>query len=425
MHSMDEKVSSFKSTLKYALGPGLILAAAAIGVSHLVQSTRAGALYGFALVWAVILANLSKYPFLEFSPRYTVVMKESLIQGYKRLGPWALWSFGIFTVFTMCIVQAAVTVVTASLANELTGLNLSPLLMSLLVLMVCLLLLIKGQYSALDSAIKIILVVLTLSTIVAVVMAFTRPDAMALPEAPTVWDASGITFMIALMGWMPILLDASAWHSLWILERSKQTKHQPILKETLIDFNIGMIGAGVLALAFLSLGALIMFGSSETFASSGSEFASQLVQLYTSTLGEWTYWIIIICAFTAMFSTTLTVTDAYPRTCSHLFNLGRLDRPKETPWYSSYKGLLVVISLVSLIILYFAGGNFIFMVDLATSVSFLTAPVFAFINYKLIYSKHFPEESRPPVWLKWLSWAGMIFITGFALLFMIWRFFLN
>lgn len=422
---MDGKVTTIKSTLKYALGPGLILAAAAIGVSHLVQSTRAGALYGFALVWAVILANLSKYPFLEFSPRYTVVMKESLIQGYKRLGPWALWSFGVFTVFTMCIVQAAVTVVTASLANELTGLNLSPLMMSSLVLLVCLLLLIKGQYSALDGAIKIILVVLTISTIIAVVMAFTRPDALALPGAPSVWDASGITFMIALMGWMPILLDASAWHSLWIMERSKQTKHEPALKDTLIDFNIGMIGAGVLALAFLSLGALIMFGSSETFASSGSEFASQLVELYTSTLGEWTYWIIIVCAFTAMFSTTLTVTDAYPRTCSHLFNLNRLDKPEETPWYSTYRGLLVIISLFSLVILYFAGGNFIFMVDLATSVSFLTAPVFAFINYKLIYSKHFPEEYRPSKWLKWLSWAGMIFITGFALLFMIWKFFLN
>lgn len=422
---MDGKVTTIKSTLKYALGPGLILAAAAIGVSHLVQSTRAGALYGFALVWAVILANLSKYPFLEFSPRYTVVMKESLIQGYKRLGPWALWSFGVFTVFTMCIVQAAVTVVTASLANELTGLNLSPLIMSSLVLMVCLLLLIKGQYSALDGAIKIILVVLTISTIIAVVMAFTRPDALALPEAPSVWDASGITFMIALMGWMPILLDASAWHSLWIMERSKQTKHEPVLKDTLIDFNIGMIGAGILAIAFLSLGALIMFGSSETFASSGSEFASQLVELYTSTLGEWTYWIIIVCAFTAMFSTTLTVTDAYPRTCSHLFNLNRLDKPEETPWYSTYRGLLVIISLFSLVILYFAGGNFIFMVDLATSVSFLTAPVFAFINYKLIYSKHFPVEYRPSTWLKWLSWAGMIFITGFALLFMIWKFFLN
>ena len=67
---MSDSLSKTKSTLKYAFGPGLILAAAAIGVSHLVQSTRAGAEFGFTLIWAVVLANLSKYPFLEFGPIY-------------------------------------------------------------------------------------------------------------------------------------------------------------------------------------------------------------------------------------------------------------------------------------------------------------------------------------------------------------------
>ena len=41
-----------------SLGPGLLWAGAAIGVSHLVQSTRAGAGFGFALVWVVVLANV-------------------------------------------------------------------------------------------------------------------------------------------------------------------------------------------------------------------------------------------------------------------------------------------------------------------------------------------------------------------------------
>ena len=42
------------------LGPGLLFAGAAIGVSHLVQSTRAGADFGFSLIWALILANFIK-----------------------------------------------------------------------------------------------------------------------------------------------------------------------------------------------------------------------------------------------------------------------------------------------------------------------------------------------------------------------------
>ena len=45
------------------LGPGLLFAGAAIGVSHLVQSTKAGADFGLGLIWALIIANIFKYPF--------------------------------------------------------------------------------------------------------------------------------------------------------------------------------------------------------------------------------------------------------------------------------------------------------------------------------------------------------------------------
>ena len=54
--------------MKYKkLGPGLLFAGAAIGVSHLVQSTRAGAEYGLTLLWAIILANLFKRKTLTFN----------------------------------------------------------------------------------------------------------------------------------------------------------------------------------------------------------------------------------------------------------------------------------------------------------------------------------------------------------------------
>ena len=47
------------------LGPGLLFAGAAIGVSHLVQSTRAGADFGWGLIWALLLVNIFKYPFFS------------------------------------------------------------------------------------------------------------------------------------------------------------------------------------------------------------------------------------------------------------------------------------------------------------------------------------------------------------------------
>lgn len=55
------------------LGPGLLYAGAAVGVSHLVQSTRAGGMFGFELILAIVIIHLIKYPFFEFGPRYTEI----------------------------------------------------------------------------------------------------------------------------------------------------------------------------------------------------------------------------------------------------------------------------------------------------------------------------------------------------------------
>ncbi len=409
--------------VKQSLGPGLLMAAAAIGVSHLVQSTRAGATFGFALVWAVVLANIFKYPFLEYGPRYAIATGESMIEGYKRLGNWAIGIFVVFTIGTMFAVQAAVTIVTASLAAELTGIALTPLIWSAIILGICILLLLSGQYSALDGAIKLIMVVLAVSTIIALAAAIIQGEQQTMPAnlTPSIWNVAGISFLIALMGWMPIPIDAAAWHSLWTLERVKQTKYTPKLRESLIDFNIGYIGAAVLALGFLFLGALVMYGSGTEYAGSGTAFSSQLISLYTSSLGQWAYPVIIICAFTTMFSTTLTVTDAYPRVSRRMLEVVVPKSFTTKDDIAIYRTLLLVISLLSLGVLYFLGDQFTLMVDLATTLSFLTAPVLAYINYRLVTADHMPEHCVPRPWLKWLSRGGLIFLTGFALLYLYWQ----
>ena len=79
--------------LKKTLGPGILFASTAIGVSHLVQSTRAGANYGFGLLFFVVIANLFKYPFFEFGSRFANATETSIIDGYKQLGMWVLWSY--------------------------------------------------------------------------------------------------------------------------------------------------------------------------------------------------------------------------------------------------------------------------------------------------------------------------------------------
>ena len=60
------------------IGPGLLFAGSAIGVSHLVQSTKAGANFGFGLLWVLFFINLIKYPFFQFGPRYAAATGQNL-----------------------------------------------------------------------------------------------------------------------------------------------------------------------------------------------------------------------------------------------------------------------------------------------------------------------------------------------------------
>ena len=107
------------------LGPGLLFAGAAIGVSHLVQSTRAGADFGWGLLWALVLSNLFKYPFFQFGARYALATHKSLLDGYAQLGKTYLWVFFFLSLATMFTIQTAVTIVTASLASILFGFTLT------------------------------------------------------------------------------------------------------------------------------------------------------------------------------------------------------------------------------------------------------------------------------------------------------------
>ena len=107
-----------------ALGPGILFASTCIGVSHLVQSTRAGAMYGFSFLVAIILANLFKYPFFEFASRYTGSTGKSIIDGYAKEGKWVLVLYLLITIPSMFTVTAAVTFVTSGLMSNMVGIEL-------------------------------------------------------------------------------------------------------------------------------------------------------------------------------------------------------------------------------------------------------------------------------------------------------------
>ena len=390
------------------LGPGLLFAGAAIGVSHLVQSTRAGADFGWGLVWALLLINLFKYPFFQYGPRYAQATGETLLDGYYKLGKGYLWAYFILNFGTMFTIQSAVTVVTAGIASTLFGITDDIVTWSVFITLICGILLLLGKYNWLDKLIKVIMVILAVSSILAVGFAFFKNE-QPISFQQVFPDQGGLLFLIAFLGWMPAPLDISIWHSIWTLEKNKTNANKSSIKESLFDFNVGYIATVILALCFLGLGALVMFGTGLEFSSQGGVFASQLINLYTSTIGTGVYFLIAIAALTTMFSTTITTLDASPRAMNKTIELLYPKRKR-----SDYKLWLLILAGGTISIFVFLLSEMGLLIRIATVLSFITAPFYAFLNFKLVRSDQMPKKDKPGKGLQILSVLGLLFLTSFA-----------
>ncbi len=420
---MKQQLSTFSKTA----GPGILFASTAIGVSHLIQSTRAGADFGLLILGFVILATLLKYPFFEFGSRYANATNSSMIDGYKKLGKPALWLYFILTIGSMFFVTGAVGFVTAGFFENLFGLDFLGEWTIFILFAICVSILAVGKYNALDSLIKTVAIVLLVSTVTAFVLVLYNG-----PIEPVdgfiqkdLWAVSGIFFLLALMGWMPAPLDISSWNSLWTLERIKQSNYKPKLKETLFEFRFAYLITGILAIMFVALGSFIFFGSGEELPNNNADFAHKVVTLYTHTIGDWSHVIISASAFAVMFGTIIAVFDGYSRSLKRTVELLFIKNDNDSNSHSRllYVVPLLIIATGSLVVIFQFGDNLKALVDFATVLSFVVAPIIAIFNLRLVTGKYLAKFAHPSFGMKILSVAGILFLGGFALFFLIAKFY--
>lgn len=404
----EEQSSTLKSRLS-ALGPGILMASAAVGGSHLIASTQSGAIYGWQLAIIIILANLFKYPFFRFGVQYTLDTNKTLLEGYKEKGTIYLFIFFVLNVFSTVINTAAVSLLSAVILSFVVPLPVPTL--SLTVLVVSTAILLFGQYRLLDGLSKFVMICLTLATVLAVAIAASRgavaPEGYV-SESP--WQLGALAFIVALMGWMPAPIEISAINSMWVVAKKRITKVS--YRDGIFDFNVGYIGTALLALVFLALGALVQYGSGVPVEMVGGKYVAQLIGMYAATIGDWARGLIALIAFLCMFGTTLTVIDGYSR--SNVESLRILLKKKGTR--ASYLNIAFVAASVSgALIIFFFNNALGPMLKFAMIASFVTTPVFATLNLLLVLK----GEHKVKGGLLWLSLIGLLYLTAFTLLFIV------
>lgn len=400
------------------LGPGILFAATAIGVSHLVQSTTAGAQFGLSMLIFVVLSNVLKYPFFDYGSRYAAVTGKTLIHGYSELHRVWIVVFSVFTIISALMVTATVGAVTIGFLEKLFHFNQIlnfKYATHLILFSSCFLILYRGGFNSLEKVIKMLGILLLVGTLIAFISAiFKGPIVSDLFPALA---EDGWLFLLPLMGWMPTAVDLSTWNSIWTVEKTEQMGLKIPVKDTLKEFAFGYWISAILAVFFVFMGAFLVYGSDKVIPNNAVEFSQFVIDLYTTSIGGWAFYFISIAAFSIMFSTFIAVLDGYTRSIHISFNLLR----KNTEGRKSQNAIiLTIIGTLSLLIIFVFEhlGSFRILVNSATILSFLFAPVIAILNFRLVQKDKIGNYA-PGIKMRILSYVGIIFLIGFSVWYLI------
>jgi len=413
------------------LGPGLLFAATSVGTSHLVQSTRAGALYGLALLLIVIAANAVKYPAFRFASDYLPATGFTLLEAYRRQGRWVLCVYFLITLSSLLFAVSALALMSAGLIKVVFSLDLPTHWLALGLIAGTSAILIVGHYNALERVTKVLVVIMMVCTLIATATIIPEIDWSGdVQWLPTQLDIAGLMFVAALIGWMPVPMDASVWQSLWAKAKAENSETPPTLAQSRFDFNLSFIGTLVLAICFMLLGAGLMHDKGIELQSGSAAFSAQLISLYQAVFGSAAGPVIGIAALAIIYSSLLAIMDAFPRALSSLHRRW-LDIPEDQDDHTLnesdpfYIGTLLVMATGAALTYQFFMTSLTSLIDMAATIAFITAPLIAYLNHRAIRADHVPLECRPGNLMTLYSRFSIAVMIGFACAYLYLRFWLS
>jgi len=404
------------------LGPGMMVAAVGVGVSHLVQSTRAGADFGLSLIWLVILIVVLKYPAFRFAVDYATATGRSLVTGYSRISKVALTWLGLAFIVDMFIAPAAVALVTAGLIISIFDIPYNAPAVAVGLMIISALILLNGHYMKAEKIVKVMVISFSILTVAAMVISLPLLGSNDRPIFATLnFDRSLLLFIIAVTGWMPMPLSGAIFQSKWIVEKRRAVGAENFnYRQALTDLRVGYGLTLVLAICFVVMGTAVLFETDRIAPQNPGAFAAELLSIFTTVFGSWMYPIISVAALAVMWSTLVALMDAGPRVVDRLFSFAN-KHPDETP--DRYTMFLAIQVVGVMAIVLFLMGGFVAFLDFATSMGFLAAPAIAYYNYRAVTSPEIAAEFRPNATLVVWSWISVVSLAGFAISYFVFRFF--
>ena len=316
----------------------------------------------------------------------------------------------------MFIATGAVALVTAGLVISVFKLPVAGTHVAVGLMVVSAAILINGQYARAERIVKLLVLSFTVLAVIATILSLPLlgSDDRGL-FAELVPHKSLALFVIAMAGWMPMPSNGAILYSKWICEKKAISSDGFDYRGALQDFRLGYGLTLLLALCFVVMGTAVLFDTGREVPSSAAGFATELLGIFTTVIGNWVYPVIAVAGIAVLWSTQFALMDALPRVSDRLFSIVSGRAADAPPLFSRF--LLIQVAGVTVMLLFLMKGFTTFLY-FATSMGFVASPAIAYYNYRAITSAAIPSEYHPSSGMVAWSWAGIVFLTAFAIAFL-------
>jgi Mn2+/Fe2+ NRAMP family transporter len=410
-----------------SIGPGLILTANIVGTGELIATTKLGSEAGFTLLWFILFACFIKVFVQVELGRYALAEGVGSLEILNRFpGPrlgvkWVVWFWFLMYIGTLCQMAGMVGGVARIFAPKTPwGPHAA---WAAATALSCALMLVAGRYSLVEKGSTIMVVLFTLTNLVAAALLQRTSFAVGAGDVaqgfafglPPDLGTAFVVFGITGVGAAELM-----FYPIWCLEKGYAKACGPRdgtpewserargwMRVMRWDAWCSMVVYTVGTVCFYLLGAAILHRKNLPIKD-GQDPIARLMTMYTETFGAWGEWIFLVGACMVLYSTYFVSMASNARLFVDLGGLLRLFRPSSPEERMKLvRGAIAGIAVFTLA-LYLTVGEPVKLVVIGGTAQALMLP---FLGWAALRGRaQVPPELRAgPAWTAWLftSFAAM------------------
>ncbi|WP_323149503.1 Nramp family divalent metal transporter [Pseudomonas oryzihabitans] len=244
------------------VGPGIVVAVTGVGAGDLVATLIAGSRFGYALLWAAVVGCIVKIALAEGSARYHLATGSTMLEGWRSMGIWTYWYFGIYIVLWGFVyggtAMSATALPLAALFPDILPFwawgALSGIAGAVFVLL--------NRYAVFEAAMKVFIGVMFVVVVGLAILVVPNLGQAVTGLVPTIPEGSAI-YTLGLIGGVGGTITMAAY-GYWVNAKGWRTPAWMTMMR--LDNQVAYIATGIFVIAMLIVGAELLYTAQITLA---------------------------------------------------------------------------------------------------------------------------------------------------------------